>query len=324
MLANDEKKQQDILAGRSIDASAARLAVNTSNSIPAASTNNTPQLKEATIASRPSNPATKAAPSALKKSTLPQIPSFADLKAAKAAKEALAGVTSKVEDWVAKTTSPALPTKLSINPNAKEFRPNANAVAFNPNPVRTIPYFSHGETERVSEQSPSPATRVAALPNDPINQAVKSQPQQAPTGLHPFFGSKVTKKGSPSMHVKEDFSPFKRSDVPIASAVCTYKIMNYRQNSLLSIFCAAPSWNYSGKAYKAIFLPLAAPSLVDESDSSGPGRPSSSNAGTPGPPANSMPTPQPAQIQSNIPAHMLNYPQMLPPQGYYAYPPNRV
>jgi hypothetical protein len=156
LLAKDEKKQQQLMSGPSAIPSKAVNEIKTP--APASSTANTPQLQQAKLAPRFASPApalkeaaTAAPKPLLKKSLLPEIPSFAELRAIKERKQQQAGAVSKVEDWVKsqgqkpvassgvsaavaelKSPSPAPSAGSKINVNAREFVPNPKAVAFTP------------------------------------------------------------------------------------------------------------------------------------------------------------------------------------------------
>lgn len=86
---------------------------------------------------------------------------------------------------------------------------------------------------------------------------------------------------------------------------------------------SAPSWSYTGKPYKNIFMPAAAPTPSEEQDIR---RPPSSNASAPGmqlTPSQSAQMPPHHQLPPNMqpPPHMMNAPQGMPPQGYQMYYP---
>ena len=166
ILAKDEKKREQLLtatppqdrtankptggtAGAKLDL-AAISALSGNNAAGSVSQANTPQLKEARLgraaaagahtagSATPSQRAVSG-PSKRNFSLLPEIPSFAELKALKAAK---AGSVSKVEAWVNNTAAasasstpvmdiPVIPP-YKMNLAAKEFRPNPKATEFTP------------------------------------------------------------------------------------------------------------------------------------------------------------------------------------------------
>jgi len=158
LLAKDEKKQLELLSTstqpkashsqmpKPVPRSEARLQFKVG---PSASTATTPQLKEAKIAgTRLASPASfahqnkstdgtsKTAAVQQSRLDLAEIPSFAELRAKKAAKEAQAEGVSKVKEWVNRTTStaptPPMATSSKINAAAKEFIPNPRASVFTP------------------------------------------------------------------------------------------------------------------------------------------------------------------------------------------------
>ncbi|KAG0152245.1 hypothetical protein CROQUDRAFT_650350 [Cronartium quercuum f. sp. fusiforme G11] len=88
--------------------------------------------------------------------------------------------------------------------------------------------------------TPGPAGQPSTSGRKPIQNAdTNSGPP------NPFFGSRPIKKGSSSMHVKEEFTPFRSSSssVPEASSV-------------------GPAWPFSGKSYRQMFGPNVPPTLV--------------------------------------------------------------
>ncbi|BGP45996.1 poly(A)-binding protein binding protein [Rhodotorula kratochvilovae] len=106
-------------------------------------------------------------------------------------------------------------TKLSATSAAFVFKPNPSAATFTP-----------GASVRKPASPAPPAAPVEA---------------PAPVPVNPFFGTKVIKKGSSSMHVKEDFTPFKNGVLPEPSSII-------------------PSWpGFTGKPYRAIYPPQAVP-----------------------------------------------------------------
>ncbi|KAG9315325.1 hypothetical protein JVU11DRAFT_4467 [Chiua virens] len=113
------------------------------------------------------------------------------------------------------TTVPTSPTSTNrLNANASSFRPNPKANAFTPGPT-----------------SPIPSTTSASASASPHVKPAESTP---PTP-NPFFGTKVVKKVT--VHVKDDFNPFKHNKVVEASNITAM-------------------WPYSGKRYTNMFPPV--------------------------------------------------------------------
>ncbi|KAH7884723.1 hypothetical protein F5I97DRAFT_1491510 [Phlebopus sp. FC_14] len=115
------------------------------------------------------------------------------------------------------SSSAAVPTSPTaaanrLNANASSFRPNPKANTFTPGPTSPIP--------SVTSASASPKVKAA---------------ESSPPTPNPFFGSKVIKKGT--VHVKDDFNPFKYNKVVEASSITA-------------------TWPYSGKRYIHMFPPL--------------------------------------------------------------------
>ncbi|KAI9566778.1 hypothetical protein HD554DRAFT_2173956 [Boletus coccyginus] len=112
------------------------------------------------------------------------------------------------------TTVPTSPTSTNrLNANASSFRPNPKASAFTPGPT-----------------SPIPSTTSASASASPHVKPAESTPVP-----NPFFGAKVVKKAT--VHVKDDFNPFKHNKVAEASNITAM-------------------WPYSGKRYANMFPPL--------------------------------------------------------------------
>ncbi|KAM0792108.1 hypothetical protein ACM66B_004812 [Microbotryomycetes sp. NB124-2] len=119
----------------------------------------------------------------------------------------------------ASTPAPAKVPTSRINANAPAFvfRPNPNATSFTPG----------ASTSRKPVEAPmaSAATTAAHPPSAPA------------VPVNPFFGNKPIKKGSMSMHVKEDFTPFKNAVVPDPTFI-------------------VPAWSFTGKPYRSL-LPVS-------------------------------------------------------------------
>ncbi|KAK4052938.1 poly(A)-binding protein binding protein [Microbotryomycetes sp. JL221] len=104
---------------------------------------------------------------------------------------------------------PSSGTKISANAPAFVFKPNPTASSFTPG---------------------------ASLVRKPTVAA--ATPPAAPS--NPFFGTKPINKGSLSMHVKEEFTPYKTANVPEASSI-------------------APAWSFTGKPYRSLYPPSPTP-----------------------------------------------------------------
>ncbi|KZS88055.1 hypothetical protein SISNIDRAFT_460103 [Sistotremastrum niveocremeum HHB9708] len=115
------------------------------------------------------------------------------------------------------TGTPASPTvstaaaATKLNINASSFKPNPNANSFKPSQPISTPG---------SSSSQSPKTKTTEPPAPP----------------NPFFGTKPVKKSS-SVHVKDDFNPFKFGKVAEASSIIS-------------------TWPFSGKRYMSLFPPV--------------------------------------------------------------------
>ncbi|KZT53513.1 hypothetical protein CALCODRAFT_486277 [Calocera cornea HHB12733] len=116
------------------------------------------------------------------------------------------------------STSPSNEFKLNIN--ASSFRPNANAPSFKP----------------VNGASPSPVPSGSPV-RPPLSKKPTEEPA-APSQPNPFFGSSPLKKGS--VHIKDDFSPFKHNKVAEASSTPS-------------------NWPFSGKRYASLLPPQPTP-----------------------------------------------------------------
>lgn len=126
--------------------------------------------------------------------------------------------------------------KLSATSAAFVFKPNPAAASFTPGASNTT--TATANVAAASARRPS-ATSTAAS----VAEAAPPPPSKVP--VNPFFGTKQIKKGSSSMHVKEDFTPFKNGVPPEPSTV-------------------PPAWPFTGKPYRSIYpIPPQGPSLDD-------------------------------------------------------------
>ncbi|OAV90592.1 hypothetical protein PTTG_05048 [Puccinia triticina 1-1 BBBD Race 1] len=117
---------------------------------------------------------------------------------------------------------PFKPKGTSNDPTAKDPKASIKVAAFNPAAKTFSPIPG---TKNKGPASPSTST---AMPG-------RKAGENGPTGPpNPFFGHAPIKKGSSSIHVKEEFTPFKSGSVPEASSV-------------------GPAWSFTGKSYRQIF-----------------------------------------------------------------------
>ncbi|WAQ86341.1 hypothetical protein PtA15_7A67 [Puccinia triticina] len=102
---------------------------------------------------------------------------------------------------------PFKPKGTSNDPTAKDPKASIKVAAFNPAAKTFSPIPG---TKNKGPASPSTST---AMPG-------RKAGENGPTGPpNPFFGHAPIKKGSSSIHVKEEFTPFKSGSVPEASSV---------------------------------------------------------------------------------------------------------
>ncbi|PWN92763.1 hypothetical protein FA10DRAFT_276777 [Acaromyces ingoldii] len=212
----------------------------------------------------------------LSKMTIPKIPPFnpdrikARQAAAAAAVAAAAGgggaaaaaaaaSSPAAADDAKKGATPAATGKSSFKLSAKasSFKPfNPAAAAFTPGgggggaaaapatgaaspvPVSAAPKAPSSVVSPALGAAPSPASSSAA-PAAVAAPAPTATPLPPP---HPFFGHRVIKKSSstPSIHVREDFNPFKAYKVPEAHTI-------------------GPMWSFTGKPYRQLFNAVSPP-----------------------------------------------------------------
>ncbi|KAN0064983.1 poly(A)-binding protein binding protein [Thecaphora frezii] len=128
-----------------------------------------------------------------------------------------------------------------VSSSTSAFRLSAKASAFkpfNPNATAFTPSGSASAAKKPDSAAASPAISAASTtPAVPVNK---------------FFGNRILKKPSTSasLHVREDFNPFKVSKVPDAKSI-------------------APMWAFSGKPYRQHFV-VAGPQMPFD-DGSGAG-----------------------------------------------------
>lgn len=190
------------------------------------------------IASTSSSTSTPSKPTATTKGPLiPEIPPFNPNR------RKIATGSDKVEP--APTPTPAKPTteakapaqvslaastsKINANAAPFVFKPNPNASAFTPVGfflsclAPSVRQLTCARSQSFGASTPSPLRKAAELVRpsfmvskqrgDLLTILVFEKP------INPFFGTKQIKKGSSSMHVKEDFTPFKNGVVQDASTI---------------------------------------------------------------------------------------------------------
>ncbi|KAI7955504.1 hypothetical protein MJO29_006903 [Puccinia striiformis f. sp. tritici] len=117
---------------------------------------------------------------------------------------------------------PFKPKGSSNDAASKDAKAALKAAAFNP-AAKTF--------------SPVPGTKNkgSASPSITTTTPGRKTGETGPTApANPFFGHTPIRKGSSSIHVKEEFTPFKSGSVPEASSV-------------------GPAWSFAGKSYRQIF-----------------------------------------------------------------------
>lgn len=193
----------------------------------------------------------------LQKMTIPKIPPFNPDKFKARQAAAAAGTSGSSTEGVdaAKGTAKAeggMPSSVStssfkLSAKASSFKP------FNPNAASFTPGGTSGTFTPAVAAGPvtgSPA-HAAATPSLSARASLTSTPPSASTTAalpaNPFFGNRVIKKstsGTSSLHIREDFNPFKVSKVPDAKSV-------------------GPMWAFSGKPYRQHFV-IGPPGGMDD------------------------------------------------------------
>ncbi|PWN24136.1 hypothetical protein BCV69DRAFT_21047 [Microstroma glucosiphilum] len=196
----------------------------------------------------------------LSKMTIPKIPPFNSEKAkarqaaaAAAAKGVAAGTSSDKPTAPLQGVPVISPTAGSsaaaprMSAKASSFKPfNPAAAAFTPGGGAggppTLPASAAPPTA-VKQFSPAASASVAApvlaAPPHSAN-AVSTASSMAVQASNPFFGTKVLKKSTHPIHIREDFTPFKPGKVAESTTI-------------------TPSWPYTGKSYRQIFSAVASP-----------------------------------------------------------------
>ncbi|KAL8284188.1 hypothetical protein RQP46_004937 [Phenoliferia psychrophenolica] len=226
-------------------------------------------LRPAARALTPATPTAGAGKSASTRSSptaarIAEIPPFKPKVAASAGSTPVLA-SARMPSLTASTPAPATPALAAATASTPLKPPTASTSKINPH----APVFVFKPNPNASAFTPSfaasPSRKPAELPAAPLN---------------PFFGNKVIKKSSPSMHVKEDFTPFKNGVVPESTTV-------------------PQAWPFTGKSYKSMF-----PDTRMQGDE------------TNDMPAPQQQLP-PHLAQGGVPMHPLHSGGPPPPQGYY-------
>ncbi|CDR99469.1 related to PBP1-Pab1p interacting protein [Sporisorium scitamineum] len=179
----------------------------------------------------------------LQKMTIPKIPPFNPDKF-KARQAATATGEAPLSATPAAKAEGAMPSSVStssfkLSAKARSFKPfNPNAASFTPGGASS-PFTPAAAAPGAAAGSPATA---AATPSLSTRPTLASTPEVASTSTaapaNPFFGNRVIKKttsGTGSLHIREDFNPFKVTKVPDAKSV-------------------GPMWAFSGKPYRQHFV----------------------------------------------------------------------
>ncbi|GAA5845956.1 hypothetical protein JCM11251_002950 [Rhodosporidiobolus azoricus] len=247
-----------------------RAAVSKPNSA-SSSTVTAPGAGSASAATSPSGGATRALP-ALAQSPAPalapkkpssssrpliaEIPPFnparakakqAELAAAASAPKTAAAPAAPVVQAPSPSVSPAMSTSTAgggsgLQPKAptSKLSATAGAFVFKPNPAAASFTPGAGPGAGASPSFTPAALRNPSSPAVPIASTSSAAAPPAPSGpINPFFGPKGAHKrgsSSSSLHVKEDFTPFRHKTLPPPETVSL-------------------AWPFSGKPYRAIYPP---------------------------------------------------------------------
>lgn len=186
----------------------------------------------------------------LQKMAIPKIPPFNPDKFKARQAAAAAGANAEGGDAAKGAAKPegGMPSSVStssfkLSAKASSFKPfNPNAATFTPGGASstfTPAAAAAGAAPGPAAGSPAPA---AAAPSLSARPSLTSTTPVASTSTavlaNPFFGNRVIKKttsGTGSLHIREDFNPFKVSKVPDAKSV-------------------GPMWAFSGKPYRQHFV----------------------------------------------------------------------
>ncbi|KAG8790457.1 hypothetical protein FRC17_008910, partial [Serendipita sp. 399] len=272
ILAKDEEKQKAIREKSIAEAKQAREASTVNATSTAKSSPQDQNAKPLVQVSTPAEPAKK-----LKTAMFIQaIPPFDKNKLRKTSTPGQTGTTPAApQPTSGSTTTPApqaAPSSPSttqantkLNANASVFRPNANAPPFKPVSPNATPVTKPKEA---TKEPPA----VAQPPN-------------------PFYGARVPTKKGVSVHIKEDFNPFRHTKVVDASQISSI-------------------WPYNGKRFAALHVML--PGIHP---APGVNMPVPYISGPPAPPHEEDPSAQPIPGQRPIP------PQQQPPAQQPQQPP---
>ncbi|KAI5479280.1 Pab1 binding protein [Pseudohyphozyma bogoriensis] len=146
------------------------------------------------------------------------------------------------------TTKPGAKSPTSIIAEIPPFKPKAKPTSPTPAPAAKPPTAS---TSKINPNAP--AFVFKPNPNaSSFTPSFAASPSRKPAEqpINPFFGSKQPKKGSSSMHVKEDFDPFKHGVVREANSIVA-------------------QWTFTGKSYFSMFPAIPSPTGRAEDDSNG-------------------------------------------------------
>ncbi|SNX84352.1 related to PBP1 - Pab1p interacting protein [Melanopsichium pennsylvanicum] len=184
----------------------------------------------------------------LQKMTIPKIPPFnpdkfkARQAAAAAGTNGTTGDNSDASKGAARPDG-GMPSSVStssfkLSAKASSFKPfNPNAASFTPGGAVATTFTPAAAAAVPSSGSPA---YTAATPSLSARPSLTSTPPVASTSAvaapaNPFFGNKVIKKSIGTLHIREDFNPFKVNKVPDAKSV-------------------GPMWAFSGKPYRQHFV----------------------------------------------------------------------
>lgn len=297
ILAKDEEKQKAIVEKANAELQAAQQAQAQAKAAAAANavTSTAATTKVASSPGQAAKPGAKPAATAPADSSaapkpkggmfIQEIPPFNRNKVRKPGTPAAPGTTPSGQPAApAIQATPSSPTTAQatarLNANASVFKPNANAPVFKPVSPGATPPPPKGK-ENVAKDAP------AVAQTEPPN---------------PFYGARAPTKKGVSVHLKEDFNPFRHSKVVDASQVSSI-------------------WPYNGKRFAALH-----PILPGIHPAPGINMPVPQISGPPTQPHEEDPAAQqqahgqrPIPPQQPIPAQ-----QPQPPQGYpmmyYQYP----
>lgn len=184
----------------------------------------------------PSSSATRLAETKalLAKMTIPKIPPFnaEKTRARPPASPSTAAPAGAIASNATAATAGARPDAGSDSKSIFKMSVKANTFKpFNPNAASFMPGASTTASSRVSADA-SPAASSPAL--------------KPATATNPFFGNRPIKKTPATLHVREEFNPFKTGKVPDASTI-------------------GPMWGFTGKPYRQLFHVIPAEDVASTS-----------------------------------------------------------